>query len=54
MTITDNQTLNNVLADLAWWFRFSIEELDGLTLSELDDWVEQLNRQVKAGYTRGL
>lgn len=46
------EVLNSILADLAWWFKFSLEELDRLTLDELNDWVEQLNRQAKEGYAR--
>ncbi|WP_279716199.1 GpE family phage tail protein [Chelonobacter oris] len=46
------ETLNNVLADLVWWFGFSLEDLDRLTLPELNDWTEQANRQAKAGYAR--
>lgn len=46
------ETLNNILADLVWWFGFSLDDLDKLTLPELDDWVKQANRQNKAGYAR--
>lgn len=46
------ETLNNAIADIVWWFGFSAEEIDGWTLKELDDWLFQANRQVKAGYVR--
>lgn len=50
--MVSTQTLNNILADLVWWFGFSLDDLDKLTLSELDDWIQQANRQQKAGYAR--
>ncbi|MGL4674502.1 MAG: GpE family phage tail protein [Wohlfahrtiimonas sp.] len=42
-------------ADLAWWFGFSPSELMGLTIPELNDWVKQMNRQIKAKeYVKGF
>lgn len=39
-----------ILADLKWWFGFTLAELEGLTLSELETWLAQAQRQIKAGY----
>lgn len=46
------EMLNNAIADVVWWFGFSAEEINNWTLKELDDWLAQANRQVKAGYVR--
>ena len=46
------ETLNNAIADVVWWFGFSAEEINNWTVKELDDWLAQANRQVKAGYVR--
>ncbi|MDD7568291.1 MAG: GpE family phage tail protein [[Actinobacillus] rossii] len=42
--------LDDVFADLAWWFKFTPSELLELDLVEIPKWVEQMKRQVKAGY----
>ncbi|ASW16664.1 TPA: GpE family phage tail protein [Mannheimia haemolytica] len=42
--------LDTVYADLAWWFKFSPSELLELDLVDIPKWVEQMNRQIKAGY----
>ncbi|OBX04268.1 phage tail protein [Gallibacterium salpingitidis] len=41
-----------MLADLQWWFKFGLFELDSLTLPELELWLAQAQRQIKAGYQR--
>lgn len=45
-----NDDLMVMLADLQWWFKFGLSELDTLTLQELDAWLAQAQRQIKAGY----
>ncbi|KAA6209024.1 GpE family phage tail protein [Avibacterium paragallinarum] len=39
-----------MFADLAWWFGFSPSDLMEMDLVDIPKWVEQMNRQVKAGY----
>jgi len=40
------------LADLAFWFSFQPSELEDMTLDEVECWLEQANRQIKAKYTK--
>ncbi|WP_423191021.1 GpE family phage tail protein [Actinobacillus equuli] len=42
--------LDEVFSDLAWWFKFSPSELFELDVVDIPMWVEQMNRQLKAGY----
>ncbi|TCJ95961.1 GpE protein [Volucribacter psittacicida] len=44
--------MQEIFADLAWWFGWSPTELMELDLEDIPNWVEQMNRQVKAGYVR--
>ncbi|WP_348622000.1 GpE family phage tail protein [Gallibacterium genomosp. 2] len=50
----NDETLMTILADLKWWFGFTLAELEGLTLSELETWLAQAQRQIKAGYASPL
>ncbi|WP_432419350.1 GpE family phage tail protein [Gallibacterium anatis] len=40
------------LADLAFWFGFSHSELEEMTLDEIERWLIQAQRQIKANYTK--
>ena len=40
------------MADLAFWFGFQPSELEDMTLDEVERWLEQANRQIKAKYTK--
>ncbi|MFD1805563.1 GpE family phage tail protein [Pasteurella oralis] len=37
---------------MAWWYGWNISEIDQMTLEELSNWLEQANRQIKAGYNK--
>ncbi|RZN51776.1 GpE family phage tail protein [Avibacterium paragallinarum] len=37
---------------MAWWFGWGISELEQLYLDDLDVWLTQAERQIKAGYTK--
>ncbi|MFD1246005.1 GpE family phage tail protein [Paralysiella testudinis] len=58
MPETDHQTataqLLTACADLAWWFGWSVQDVYALTLDELDAWLKEATRQIKAGYRKGL
>lgn len=45
--------LYDAIADLAWWYGWSSQTIDELSLDDFDVWLKQLSRQVKAGYGRG-
>lgn len=45
-------SLDVALADLAWWFGFAPKDLDDLTLEDVQKWLSQANRQIKARYTK--
>lgn len=45
--------LHDAIADLAWWYGWSGQTIDDLTLDDFDVWLKQLSRQVKAGYGKG-
>jgi len=40
------------LADLAFWFGFAHSELEEMTLDEVERWLIQAQRQIKANYTK--
>ena len=46
------ESLNAAVADLAFWFGFQPSELEDMTLDEVERWLEQANRQIKAKYTK--
>ncbi|QZP15712.1 GpE family phage tail protein [Avibacterium paragallinarum] len=48
----DIDELYTLYADLAWWYGWTQSDIDALTMEELDCWLTQANRQVKAGYMR--
>ncbi|WP_080656363.1 GpE family phage tail protein [Kingella kingae] len=41
-------------ADVAWWFGWSVQEIYDLPLDEFADWIDEVNRQVKAKYQKEL
>ncbi|HDR1412484.1 GpE family phage tail protein [Pasteurella multocida] len=41
-----------MVADVAWWFSWNVSEIEEMTLDELSTWLEQANRQIKAGYSK--
>ncbi|MGX2951455.1 GpE family phage tail protein [Ursidibacter sp. B-7004-1] len=41
-----------MLADLAWWFGWQPSELENLTIDEIERWIKQAERQVKAEYSK--
>lgn len=47
------ELLDEAIADLAWWYGWSGQVIDDLTLDDFDVWLTQLSRQVKAGYGKG-
>jgi phage P2 gpE len=42
----------NAVADLAWWFGWSVQEVYAMPLDEFEDWQKEAARQIKAGYGR--
>lgn len=40
------------MADLAFWFGFQPSELEEMTLDEVERWIIQAERQIKARYTK--
>ena len=51
-TKIERQVLNEAAADMAWWYGWSVAQIDALTVAEFMDWQEQITRQVKAGYSK--
>ncbi|WP_294033082.1 GpE family phage tail protein [uncultured Moraxella sp.] len=53
-TASDNwyNELLDAIADLAWWYGWSSDEIDMLDIDDFDRWLNQLSRQAKAGYAR--
>ena len=45
-------TLDAALADLAFWFGFSHSDLEEMTLDDIERWLTQAQRQIKANYTK--
>lgn len=41
------------IADMAWWFGWTAQAIDELPLDEFDGWLNEITRQVKAGYRKG-
>ncbi|MGQ0287484.1 GpE family phage tail protein [Pasteurellaceae bacterium 22721_9_1] len=41
-----------MIADVAWWYGWNVSEIEQMSLAELQTWMEQANRQIKAGYTK--
>ncbi|OBX86882.1 phage tail protein [Haemophilus sp. CCUG 66565] len=41
-----------MLADLAFWFGFQPSELEEMTLDDIERWLNQAKRQIKANYTK--
>ena len=41
-------------SDMAWWFGWSVETVYGLELDDFEDWLEEVNRQIKAGYNKAM
>ncbi|MDP8080248.1 GpE family phage tail protein [Phocoenobacter skyensis] len=41
-----------VFADLCWWFGWQPSEIWELDVADLPLWVEQMNRQIKKGYSK--
>ncbi|MDK4651016.1 GpE family phage tail protein [Kingella kingae] len=39
-------------ADVAWWFGWSVQEIYALPLDEFADWLDEVNRQIKAKYQK--
>ncbi|WP_230470896.1 GpE family phage tail protein, partial [Kingella kingae] len=39
-------------ADVAWWFGWSVQEIYDLPLDEFADWLDEVNRQIKAKYQK--
>ncbi|MDH2999173.1 phage tail protein [Chelonobacter oris] len=37
---------------MAWWYGWQPSELDELTLDEVEQWLKQANRQIKAKYSK--
>lgn len=52
VTMCDLDALLTAYADLAWWYGWTQRDIDELTLDEFERWLNEANRQVKAGYTR--
>ncbi|WP_322785348.1 GpE family phage tail protein [Gallibacterium anatis] len=44
--------IDEVLADLAWWFGWQPSELEEMTLDDVSIWYQQAKRQIKANYTK--
>ncbi|MBF0752240.1 MULTISPECIES: GpE family phage tail protein [unclassified Pasteurella] len=44
--------LDAALADLAFWFGFSYSDLEEMTLDDVERWLTQARRQIKANYTK--
>jgi len=40
------------MADLAFWFGFQPSELEEMTLDDIERWLTQAQRQIKANYTK--
>ncbi|MFB6349513.1 GpE family phage tail protein [Moraxella marmotae] len=40
------------IAELAWWFGFAPSELENMSLLDIERWLKQANRQIKAKYTK--
>lgn len=41
-------------ADMAWWYGWSMEDIDGLYVEDFAILQQEANRQIKAGYSKGL
>ena len=41
-------------ADMAWWFGWSVQDVYDLDLEEFEDWMNEITRQIKAGYRKGM
>jgi len=39
---------------MAWWFGWSLREIDELSLEEFEDFQKEAARQIKAGYQKGF
>ncbi|WP_230471644.1 GpE family phage tail protein [Kingella kingae] len=39
-------------ADVAWWFGWNVQEIYDLPLDEFADWLDEVNRQIKAKYQK--
>lgn len=40
------------IADMAWWFGWTAQAVDELPLDEFGGWLNEITRQVKAGYRK--
>lgn len=41
-------------ADMAWWYGWSMGEIDELDVEDFAVLQQEANRQIKAGYSKGL
>ena len=41
-------------ADMARWFGWSVQDVYDLDLEEFEDWMNEITRQIKAGYRKGI
>ncbi|WP_230472317.1 GpE family phage tail protein, partial [Kingella kingae] len=41
-----------LIADMAWWFGWNVQEIYDLPLDEFADWLDEVNRQIKAKYQK--
>ncbi len=41
-----------MLADIAWWFGWSLTELNECYVDEINLWLKQAQRQIKARYSK--
>jgi len=39
---------------MAWWFGWSVQDVYDLDLEEFEDWMNEIPRQIKAGYRKGM
>lgn len=41
-----------MMADIAWWFGWSMSDIENMFFDELQTWLAQANRQIKEGYAK--
>lgn len=48
------EQLTAACADMAWWYGWTLEAIDNLTLDDFEAFQRQATRQMKAGFRKGI
>ncbi|MFC5921415.1 GpE family phage tail protein [Neisseria weixii] len=46
--------LTAACADMAWWYGWSLQAIDNLTLDDFEAFQKEATRQMKAGFRKGV